>query len=652
MSDALAGKEVTIPGRTRVPEKTIEFEPQSILRTIDSPADLRRLKPEQLKPLAAEIRHYILDVVSRKGGHLAPSLGVVELTLALHYLYDTPKDRILWDVGHQAYVHKVITGRRDRLPSIRQEDGLSGFCRRSESEYDAFGAGHASTAISGALGFAAARDLCGDDFEVVAVIGDGAMTGGLSYEAMNNAGQQKRNILVVLNDNEMSISPNVGAISRYLTDLQTSPFLNKIRDEAFKLMEKLPMGTTMEDVARRLEKSMKTVLVPGALFQALGFRYFGPVDGHDLDELLPTLEKVKTVRGPVLLHVITKKGKGYQPAEGDPNTWHGVSAFDVASGKSAPKKAGGPPNFTHVMASTAMEMADSDARVVAITAAMADGTGLVKFQEAFPDRFFDVGIAEAHGVCFAAGMAAQGMRPVVSIYSTFLQRAFDQLVHDVAIQDLPVLFTLDRGGLVGPDGATHNGIFDLTYLRAMPNMVVAAPKDGDELRNLMFTALAQDHPFAVRYPKASCLQAPRDGAAQVLEVGSWETLRQGSDIVLLAVGSMVDSSMLAAQALAADGIEVSVINCRFIKPLDRALLLQVVQEHGTVLTIEENTLCGGFGSAVSEALVEAGASAGQLFHMGIPDRFLEHASRAAVLERAGLSPAQIEAKVRELLSAV
>lgn len=650
MSDALAGKEAALPGQTQVPESTIEFEPQSILRGIDSPADLRRLKPEQLKPLAAEIRHYILDVVSRKGGHLAPSLGVVELTLALHYLYDTPRDRILWDVGHQAYVHKVITGRRDRLPSIRQEGGLSGFCRRSESEYDAFGAGHASTAISSALGFAAARDLTGEDFEVVAVIGDGAMTGGLSYEAMNNAGQQKRNILVVLNDNEMSISPNVGAISRYLTDLQTSPFLNKIRDEAFKLMEKLPMGTTMEDVARRLEKSMKTVLVPGALFQALGFRYFGPVDGHNLDELLPTLEKVKTVRGPVLLHVVTKKGKGYQPAEGDPNTWHGVSAFDLASGKSAPKKAGGPPNFTQVMASTAMEMADSDTRVVAITAAMADGTGLVKFQEAFPDRFFDVGIAEAHGVCFAAGMAAQGMRPVVSIYSTFLQRAYDQLIHDVAIQDLPVLFTLDRGGLVGPDGATHNGIFDLTYLRALPNMVVAAPKDGDELRNLMFTALAQDHPFTVRYPKASCLQAPRDGAAEILKVGSWEKLRQGSDIVLLAVGSMVDSSMQAAKALADGGIEVSVVNCRFVKPLDRAMLLELVQEHGTVLTVEENTICGGFGSAVSEALVEAGVSAGRLCHMGVPDRFLEHASRDAVLQHAGLSPVQIEAKVRELLA--
>jgi 1-deoxy-D-xylulose-5-phosphate synthase len=467
---------------------------------------------------------------------------------------------------------------------------------------------------------------------------------------MNNAGQQKRNILVVLNDNEMSISPNVGSISRYLTDLQTSPFLNKIRDEAFKLMEKLPMGTTMEEVTRRLEKSMKTVLVPGALFQALGFRYFGPVDGHNLEVLLPTLEKVKTVTGPVLLHVVTKKGKGYEPAEGDPNTWHGVSAFDVASGKSAPKKADGPPNYTKVMASTAIEMADADPRVVAITAAMADGTGLVKFQEAFPERFFDVGIAEAHGVCFAAGLAAQGMRPVASIYSTFLQRAFDQIIHDVAIQDLPVIFTLDRGGLVGPDGATHNGVFDLSYLRALPNMVVAAPKDGDELRNLMFTALGQEHPFALRYPKDSCLVAPREGKPEILEVGSWEVLRRGSDIVLLAVGSMVHHSLQAAEALAARGVEVTVVNCRFVKPLDRGLLLELVREHGTVLTIEENTLCGGFGSAVSESLAGAGVTAGRLSHMGVPDRFLEHASRNAVLEHAGLSPAHIEARVRELLS--
>jgi 1-deoxy-D-xylulose-5-phosphate synthase len=648
MSDTVAGKEVALRGRTRVPDRSIEFEPQSILRGIDSPADLRKLDREQLKPLAAEIRRYILDVVSRKGGHLAPSLGVVELTLALHYLYDTPEDKIIWDVGHQAYVHKVITGRRDWLPSIRQEHGLSGFCRPAESEYDVFGAGHASTAISGALGFATARDLAGDDFEVVAVTGDGAMTGGLSYEAMNNAGQAKRNLLVILNDNEMSISPNVGAISRYLTDLQTNPFLNKVRDEAFRLLEKLPMGTTMEEVARRLEKSMKTVLVPGALFQSLGFRYFGPVDGHDLDVLLPTLEKVKRLRGPVLLHVITKKGKGYQPAEGDPNTWHGVSAFDVASGKSA-SKSDGPPAYTKVMASTAIEMAKKDPRVVAITAAMADGTGLVKFHQEFPDRFFDVGIAEAHAVCFAAGMAAQGMRPIASIYSTFLQRAFDQIVHDVAIQDLPVIFTLDRGGLVGPDGATHNGVFDLSYLRSVPNLVVAAPRDGVELRDLMFTALAQDHPFAIRYPKASCLQVPTDAEPRILEVGSWEVLQEGREVALLAVGSMVEASQRAAAALAADGIQAAVVNCRFVKPMDTAALTELAARYPALVTVEENTIRGGFGSGVSEALQEAGLRAGRLHHLGVPDRFLEHASRPAVLERAGLSPERIADRVRELV---
>ncbi len=652
MSDTIIGKGAALPGRSHVQGKAIEFEPQSILRTIDSPQTLRRLRPEQLKPLAEEIRHYILDVVSKKGGHLAPSLGVVELTLALHYLYDTPTDRIIWDVGHQAYVHKVLTGRRDALATIRQEDGLSGFCRRDESDFDSFGAGHASTSISAALGFAAARDLTGEDFKVVAVMGDGAMTGGLAYEAMNNAGLKKRNLLVVLNDNEMSISPNVGAISGYLTDLQTNPFLNRIRDEAFKLLEKLPMGTTMEELARRLEKSLKTVLVPGALFQALGFRYFGPVDGHDLDTLLPTLEKVKELKGPVLLHVVTKKGKGYEPAEGDPNTWHGVSAFDVTSGKSAPKKAGGPPNFTQVMTSTAIEMAEKDPRVVAITAAMADGTGLVKFEEAFPDRFFDVGIAEAHAVCFAAGMTAQGMRPIVSIYSTFLQRAYDQIIHDVCIQDLPVLFTLDRGGLVGPDGATHNGVFDLTYLRALPNMVVTAPKDGVEMRDLMFTALGQDHPFALRYPKDSCHQAPTQREPQQIPIGSWEVLREAGETVLLAVGSMVHASLQAADLLAIEGIEVGVVNCRFVKPLDEALLVELASRNWTLVTVEENTIRGGFGSGVAEALVEAGSSAGRLHHIGVPDRFLEHASRPAVLEKAGLSPERIAARVRELVRAL
>ena len=648
MSQAFVDKNRSYVPRADAGSAPIVHEPGSILRTIDSPADLRQMSLSQLQQLAAEIRHYILDVVSQKGGHLAPSLGVVELTVALHHVFDTPRDKVVWDVGHQAYVHKVITGRREQLATIRQQGGLSGFCRRAESEYDAFGAGHASTSIAAALGIAAARDLTGDDFRVVSVIGDGAMTGGLAFEALNNAGQQKRDLLVVLNDNEMSISPNVGALSRYLADLQTSPFLNRVRDEAFKLMEKLPLGATVEEVTRRIETSMKSVLVPGALFQALGFQYFGPVDGHDLETLLPTLRKVMRVRGPVLLHVVTKKGKGYRPAEGDPNTWHGVSAFDVASGKSAPSKKG-PPAYNKVMAQTAMEMAEADERVVAITAAMADGTGLVKFRERFPDRFFDVGIAEAHGVCFAAGLAAQGMRPIAAIYSTFLQRAYDQIIHDVAIQDLPVLFALDRGGLVGPDGATHNGVLDLTYLRAVPNMVVAAPRNGTELRDLMFTALAQDHPFAVRYPKDSCGAAPPDREPRLLEVGSWESLRDGGETVLLAVGTMVGASLEAAETLAAEGIDVEVVNCRFVKPMDRSMLARLAGSRQRLITVEENTVRGGFGSGVAETLEEAGIFGMELHHIGVPDRFLEHASRSAVLEEAGLSPDRIAARVRQIV---
>jgi len=648
MSDALVDRNASFARTVPAAEGAVVREGESLLRRINSPADLRRLSPEQLKPLAAEIRQYILEVVARKGGHLAPSLGVVELTLALHYLFDTPRDKILWDVGHQAYVHKVITGRRDLLPTIRQENGLSGFCRRCESEYDVFGAGHASTSIAAALGFAAARDLTGESFRVVTVTGDGAMTGGLAYEALNNAGQQKRDLLVVLNDNEMSISPNVGAISKYLTDLQTSPFLNRVRDEAFRLIEKLPMGATVEEVTRRIEKSMKSVLVPGALFQALGFQYFGPVDGHDLDALLPTLRKVQRLHGPVLLHVVTKKGKGYEPAEGDPNTWHGVSAFDVASGKSTPS-AEGPPSYNTVMTRTAIEMAERDPRVVAITAAMADGTGLVKFQARHPERFFDVGIAEAHAVCFAAGLAAQGMRPIAAIYSTFLQRAYDQVIHDVAIQDLPVLFALDRGGLVGPDGATHNGVFDLTYLRAVPNFVVSAPRDGEELRDLMFTALSQGHPFAVRYPKDSCGRGPSGREPRLLPIGSWEELRGGREVVLLAVGTMVEASLAAADRLAADGLDAGVVNCRFVKPMDVALLLDLARRYPMLVTVEENTVRGGFGAGVAEQLNDAGATDAAVAHLGVPDQFLEHASRSAVLDHAGLSPARIAARVQALV---
>lgn len=629
-------------------ELSIRHERESLLRKLDSPADLRKIAPEDLPRLAAEVREYIIDVVSQRGGYLASNLGVVELTLALHYVLDTPRDKLIWDAGHQTYAHKVLTGRRDRLPTIGEADGLSGFCDREESEYDVFGAGHASTSISAALGLATARDLQGERFRVATVIGDGAMSGGLAFEAMNNAGMQKRDLLIVLNDNVRSISRNAGAISKYLTDLQTNPFLKRVRDEAFKMMEKLPMGATVEEVARRIEKSMKAVVVPGALFQALGFQYFGPVDGHDLEQLLPTLRKVRDLSGPVLLHVVTSKGKGYEPAEGDPASWHGVKAFDPASGKAATGVAG-EISYTEVLATSALEMAEQDARVVAITAAMPDRMGLSRFQERFPKRFFDVGIAEAHGVCFAAGLAAQGMRPIAAIFSTYLQRAYDQIIHDVAVQDLPVIFALDRGGLVGPDGATHNGVFDLSYLRAVPNLVVAAPRDGQELRDLLFTALAQDHPFAVRYPDDACGRAPTRRKPRLLPIGSWESLREGTDLALLATGTMVGASLDAAELLAARGIDAGVINCRFVKPLDGAMLEALAARYPRLVTVEENTVRGGFGGAVSEHLREQDVLPGALHHIGVPDRFLGHASRREVLDRAGLSPRGIAAQVREFI---
>jgi 1-deoxy-D-xylulose-5-phosphate synthase len=645
MDDALVERRRSYARSDALP---IHHEPESLLRKVNSPADLRRIPAEELGRLAVELREFILEVVSRKGGYLSSNLGVVDLTLALHYMFDTPRDKLLWDAGHQTYAHKAITGRRDRLSTVREADGLSGFCDRRESEFDVFGAGHASTSISAALGLATARDLRGEPFRVVTVIGDGAMNGGLAFEALNHAGQQKRDLVVVLNDNVRSISRNVGAISRYLTDLQTNPFLNRVRDEAFKILEKLPMGATVEEVTRRIEKSMKSVLVPGALFQAFGFQYFGPVDGHDLDALLETFRKVQRLRGPVLVHVVTRKGKGYEPAEGAPDTWHGVAAFDRGSGRREAEPARRP-SYSEVMASTAVEMAERDPRVVAITAAMPATTGLAGFQRRFPDRFFDVGIAEAHGVCFAAGLAAQGMRPIAAIFSTYLQRAYDQIIHDVALQDLPVIFALDRGGLVGPDGATHNGVFDLTYLRSIPNLVVAAPRDGAELRDLLFTALAQDHPFAVRYPDEGCLRAPAAGEPRLLEVGSWEVLREGEEVALLAVGAMVGASLDAAGRLAEDGIDAAVVNCRFVKPLDGPLLCALARRYPRLVTVEENTVAGGFGGAVSEHLREAQVFLSELHHLGVPDRFQEHASRGEVLDRAGLSPARIAERVREIV---
>ncbi len=616
----------------------------AVLDQISSPADLRTLSREDLHRLCGEVREFIIDVVSQKGGHLGASLGVVELTIALETTLDLPRDRIVWDTGHQAYVHKVLTGRREALWSIRQYGGISGFLKRDENPYDSFDAGHASTSISAALGMAGARDMKQEDYRVVAVLGDGAMTGGLAYEALNNAGQSGRNLLVVLNDNGMSIAPNVGAIAHYLTSITANPHIKKLHDEALHLIQRLPaFGEPMGEMAKRLEGAVKSVLVPGGIFQALGFNYFGPVDGHDLDLLLGLLPRVLKRQGPVLLHVLTRKGKGLAAAEADLESFHGVNPFDKVTGKSLPAQAAPTPAYTAVFGQAMLRAAEAFPRMVAITAAMPSGTGLGRFQSSFPDRFYDVGIAEAHGVCFAAGLACDGARPVATIYSTFLQRAYDQIIHDVALQHLPVVFAIDRAGLVGADGPTHHGALDLSYLRCVPGMVVAAPKDGNELRDLLWTGLHHEGgPFAFRYPRD---QVPGgydpDRPPKVLPVGTWEVLEDGADVAFLAVGAMVCVALAARVRLSELGVSASVVNCRFVKPMDRELLKRIRESVPVLVTVEENCLSGGFGAGVLEALGEAGLSADGLVRLGLPDAFVTHGTRAQLLELVGLSPGHL-----------
>jgi 1-deoxy-D-xylulose-5-phosphate synthase len=623
-----------------------------LLSRIESPASLHPLSRQELGQLADEVRQYVIQVVSRTGGHLGASLGVVELTLALHHLYEAPTDRIVWDVGHQSYIHKVLTGRRDALFTIRQEGGISGFCNIFESPYDVFGAGHASTSISAALGLATARDLAGEKYRVVCVTGDGAMTGGLAYEGLNNAGSSGRDLTVILNDNSMSISPNVGAISHYLTNLSTNPFLNRVRHEVLHLIERLPRGEQAGELVKRLEKAVKSVLVPAALFQALGFQYFGPVDGHDLDELLEVMARLKPLSGPVLLHVLTRKGEGHPQAESTPDRVHAVSPVARAPRPPAERPAAASaaaPAYTQVFARTLIRLAEREPRLVAITAAMADGTGLVEFQRAHPQRFFDVGIAEAHALTFAAGLARAGARPVAAIYSTFLQRAYDQVIHDVALQKLPVVLCLDRAGLVGADGPTHHGVFDLSYLRLVPEMCVAAPRDGDELADLMATALSHDAgPFAIRYPKDTSLAFHPERAPQPLRLGSWVEIRRGEGVAALGTGAPVAALERAAGRLSEEGTEVGVVNCRFVKPLDLELLASVARRYAVLVTVEENTLCGGFGSAVHEGLLRLGVGPPRLVHLGVPDRFIAHAGRDQQLAEAGLAPAQLQETLRAL----
>ena len=627
----------------------------SLLDRVKFPRDVRDLPRGELRRLADECRDRHIDVVSKKGGHFGASLGVVELTVALHYVYDTPRDQLVWDTGHQAYPHKILTGRNEEFPSIRTRDGLAPFLRRDESEYDTFGAGHAATSISAGWGMAAARDVNGDDFDVVAIIGDGAMGCGLAYEALNNAGHTDRDFTVVLNDNEMSIAPAVGALNKFLTRTQTNPAYNRVRDLLKEVLHRSPItsiGQAMEEVAGKLEESVKGFLTPGMLFEALGFRYVGPIDGHDVDELVEAFRGVKGMHGPVLVHVLTQKGKGFHLAEEDPWTWHAASPFDKISG-SATKKKSGLPRYQKVFGRGLTDLATENGKVVAITAAMPDGTSTNLFWDTHPDRFFDVGIAEGHGVTFAGGLATQGVRPVVAIYSTFLQRAFDNIVHDVALQDLPVVFAMDRAGIAGPDGPTHHGAFDLAYMLSVPGMTVTAPKDGAEMLGLLRAGVDHlDGPFSLRYPRdAVPAEVPPIAEIEPVPYGTWEVLRQGRGVAVLAVGTMVLPALEAASELASEGIDATVVNCRFLKPYDRKVFQQVVDGHEAVVTVEEGTVVNGFGSFMSQEIQRAvGASDRKLRVecMGIPDRFVDHGGRGVLLGEIGLDRAGIAERIRSV----
>jgi 1-deoxy-D-xylulose-5-phosphate synthase len=647
-------------------ERTTLQEERQLERLIDkvnSPADVRGMTIEELEKLAEEIRQEIIKVVSVNGGHLASNLGAVELTLALHKVFDTPRDKIVWDVGHQAYAHKLITGRRERFSTLRQYRGLSGFPSRAESPYDCFGVGHSSTSISAALGMAFARDLRGEDYKTIAFIGDGSMTAGMAFEALNHAGHAGVDIIVVLNDNEMAISPSVGALSAYLSRIITATVYNRAKTDIELILKRIPaVGTTVFKAARRLEETIKNLVTPGALFEELGFKYVGPLDGHNLSVLLPTLENIRHLKGPILLHAITKKGSGYEPAEKDPAGFHGARPFDVktgnAKGTNALQKKAGPNSatsktYTDIFAETTISLAERDERIVAITAAMAPGTGLDKFQKVFPERFFDVGIAEQHAVTLAAGLAVQGMLPVVAIYSTFLQRGYDQIVHDICIQNLPVLFAVDRAGLVGRDGPTHHGLFDIAYLRAIPNMTVAAPRDEEQFRLMLSWAASDDGvargPIAVRYPRDAA-QVAIGGPQLPMRRGAGQLLKEGRDAAIVALGSMVGPSLEAARILEREGMDVAVVDARFAKPLDTSLLKELLTNVRAVLTVEEHVLDGGFGSAVIEfAEAEGLLQKVAVRRVGLPSVFMEHGSRSRLLDLCGHNAATIARQMSSLI---
>lgn len=621
-----------------------------VLDQIECPFDVKKLDPEELERLCSELREEILSAVSKNGGHLASNLGVVELTVALHYVFDLPRDKVIWDVGHQSYTHKILTGRRDRFHTLRQYEGISGFPKRDESPYDAFDSGHSGTSISSALGMAEARRQKGEEGKMIAVIGDGSMTAGLAFEGLNHAGHIDQDLIVVLNDNEMSISHNVGALSSYLNRLMTGQFVNRFREDIKAFLETLPrIGKSALRFAKQAEESLKGLLIPGLLFEELGMKYIGPIEGHRLDYLIETFQNVKKLRGPILIHVITKKGKGYPPAEKNPAQYHSVPPFHIETGEPKQGSIGNVPTYTEVFGETLCQLARENKHLIAITAAMQSGTGLERFSREFPDRFYDIGIAEQHAVTFAAGLALEGMKPVVAIYSTFLQRAYDQILQDIGLQNLPVVFALDRGGIVGEDGPTHQGLFDFSYLRHIPNLIIMVPKDEDELQQMMKTAVECPSPVAFRYPRGKGEGVKRNPVLRSIEIGKGEVLREGRDVLILAIGTMVSPSIRAAERLETSGIHAAVINSRFLKPLDGDLIGEWARKVGKVLTVEENVLQGGFGSAVLELLQEKGLSSVQVKRLGIPDLFVEHGSPSVLRAKYGIDEAGIYRAVKEMV---
>ncbi len=622
----------------------------SLLESINSPADLKRLDPSKLPGLAAEIRNRIVKVVSKNGGHLASSLGTVELAIAIHYVFNAPADKIVWDVGHQAYAHKILTGRREQFSTLRQHNGISGFTRMSESPHDCFSTGHSSTSISAGLGIASGKRLKGEKAKVIAVIGDGSMTSGLAYEGLNQAGDiRKEDLIVILNENDMSISRNVGSLSSFLSRTLSKKYLQDRRRELGDFLKSLPkFGEELYQFAKKSEESFKTFVTPGMLFEAFNFDYFGPIDGHNLNHLIKILNNIKNLNEPVLLHVTTKKGKGYPPAEKNPVYFHGVGCFEIETGNCI--KSGNKPSYTHIFGDTMVQLAENDNRIIAVTAAMPEGTGLIQFSKKFPDRFYDVGIAEQHGVTFAAGLATEGFKPVVAVYSTFLQRAYDQILHDVCVESLPVIFAIDRGGIVGEDGPTHHGLFDMAYLRSMPNMVVMAASNENELRRMLVTALLHGGPIALRYPRGPGTGVHLDTPIHPLAIGKAKVLTEGEDILVLAIGGPVNEALAAHTQLATQGISAKVVDCRFVKPLDAELICALAKKIPRIITVEEHVCQGGFGSAVLECLNDEGITGVRVKRIALPDMFIEHGPQKLLRAKYGINAPAVVSAAEKLMA--